>query len=67
MEQIFILLADVKAVTLKDLSTLPTEHLHTVALRLEQLQEELDRALNPSLDSSPRTTKNSKTQHHQTT
>jgi len=45
MEQIFVLLADVKAVTLKDLSTLPTEHQHSVALRLEQLQEELDRAL----------------------
>ena len=45
MEQIFVLLADVKAVTLKDLSTLPIEHQNAVALRLEQLQEELNRAL----------------------
>jgi len=45
MEQILLLLMDLKAVSLKDLSDLPDENQHNVALRLEQLQEELNQAL----------------------
>lgn len=45
MEQILLLLTDLKAVSLKDLSNLPVENQQNVALRLEQLQEELNQAL----------------------
>ena len=45
MEQILLLLMDLKAVFLKDLSDLPHENQHNVALRLEQLQEELNQTL----------------------
>ena len=45
MEQIYVLLENIKAITLKDISTLPNEYQHLVALRLEQLQDELKRAL----------------------
>ena len=45
MEHIQQLLENVKTITLKDLSDLPKEHQHSVALRLEQLQDDLRRAL----------------------
>jgi len=45
MDKILLLLTDLKAVSLKDLSDLPIENQHYVALRLEQLQEELNQAL----------------------
>jgi len=45
MDKILLLLTDLKAVSLKDLSDLPDENQYNVALRLEQLQEELNQAL----------------------
>ena len=45
MEHICFLLEMVKAITLKDISDLPPEHQHAVALRLEELHEELNKAL----------------------
>lgn len=45
MEHISFLLEMIKTISLKDISDLPPEHQHTVALRLEQLQDELRKAL----------------------
>lgn len=45
MDKILLLLTDLKAVSLKDLSDLPEANQHNVELCVEQLQEELNQAL----------------------
>lgn len=46
MKGLLKLLAITKSITLQDISILPIENQHFVALRLEQLQDELIKAMN---------------------
>ncbi|RBO83415.1 MULTISPECIES: hypothetical protein [Marinomonas] len=45
MEHFILLLHDLKQVTLEDIAALPEEAQHVIAEHLEQLQDDLDKAL----------------------
>jgi hypothetical protein len=49
MERLTALLNEIKQITLTDISTLPEDNQHSIVEHLEQLQDELNSALESSL------------------